>query len=54
MDSISPNIFVRDINETIKFYSLLGFKAAVKVPEQGDRVMMTCGNISFMFNHLTV
>ena len=51
MDSISPNIFVRDINETIKFYQYLGFKVAMTVPEQGDLiwVMMTCGNVTFMF-----
>ncbi len=51
MDSISPNIFVRDINETIRFYEYLGFKVVMIVPEQGDFVwaMMTCGNISFMF-----
>jgi len=51
MDSISPNIFVTDINETIKFYQLLGFKLMMTVPEQGDFVwaMMTCGNVSFMF-----
>ncbi len=51
MDSISPNIFVRDINETIKFYKHLGFKVVMTVPEQGDLVwaMMSCGNVSFMF-----
>ncbi len=51
MDSITPNIFVKDINETIKFYKLLGFKVAMTVPEQGDFVwvMMTCGNVNFMF-----
>ncbi|MEN8186900.1 MAG: VOC family protein [Bacteroidota bacterium] len=51
MDSISPNIFVRDINETIKFYQLLGFKVLMKVPEQGDLVwvMMSCGDVTFMF-----
>ena len=51
MDSISPNIFVKDINETIKFYQLLGFKVVMTVPEQGDFVwaMMSCGNVTFMF-----
>ncbi len=51
MDSISPNIFVRDINETIEFYKQLGFKLVMSVPEQGDFVwaMMTCGNVTFMF-----
>lgn len=47
MDSISPNIFVKDINETIKYYKLLGFEVAMTVPEQGDAIwaMMTCGKI---------
>jgi uncharacterized glyoxalase superfamily protein PhnB len=51
MDSISPNIFVKDINETIRFYQGLGFKTIVTVPEQGDPVwaMMMCGSVTFMF-----
>lgn len=51
MDSISPNIFVKDINKTIEFYKQLGFSVVTTVPEQGDIVwaMMTCGNITFMF-----
>ena len=51
MDSISPNIFVRDINETIKFYRQLGFELVMSVPEEGDFAwaMMACGNITFMF-----
>lgn len=51
MESISPNIFVKDINETIKFYQGIGFEIAMTVPEEGDLVwaMMTCGNVTFMF-----
>jgi len=51
MESVSPNIFVRDINETIEFYRLLGFDLAMTVPEEGDFVwaMMKCGNVTFMF-----
>jgi len=51
MDSISPNIFVKDINKTIDFYKQLGFSKIMTVPEQGDIVwaMMTCGNVTFMF-----
>jgi len=51
METISPNIFVRDINETIKYYEQLGFSVVMKVPEQGDIVwsMMNCGNVNFMF-----
>jgi len=51
MDSLSPNIFVKDIGETIDFYKIIGFKVAMTVPEEGDFVwvMMTCGEVSFMF-----
>ena len=51
MESISPNIFVKDINETIKFYQNIGFEIVMTVPKKGDLVwaMMTCGNVTFMF-----
>lgn len=51
MESISPNIFVRDINETIEYYKQLEFKLIMSVPEQGDFVwaMMNCGEVNFMF-----
>lgn len=51
MDSISPNIFVKDINKTIDFYKQFGFSIVTTVPEQGDFVwaMMTCQNVTFMF-----
>ena len=51
MDSISPNIFVKDINKTIDFYKELGFNVVTTVPEQGDIfwAMMTCGIVTFMF-----
>ncbi|WP_184545967.1 VOC family protein [Mucilaginibacter sp. FT3.2] len=52
MESISPNIFVKDINETIKFYQLLGFDLVVTVPETGNELiwaMMAKGNVTFMF-----
>ncbi|MBS4035355.1 MAG: VOC family protein [Ignavibacterium sp.] len=51
MESISPNIFVKNIDETIKFYEQLEFKLTMKVPDEGDLVwaMMANGNVSFMF-----
>ena len=51
MKSLSPNIFVKNINETIKFYEFLGFKQIMSVPEEGDLiwVMMTCGEVTVMF-----
>lgn len=51
MESLSPNIFVKDLNATIAFYKMLGFNLVMTVPEKGDYewAMMTCGNVSFMF-----
>lgn len=51
MESISPNIFVKNINETINFYKQLGFALTTTVPEEGDIIfaMMSCGNVVFMF-----
>lgn len=51
MDTLSPNIFVKDINKTIDFYRQLGFELITTVPDQGDYVwaMMKCGNVTFMF-----
>ncbi len=51
MESLAPNIFVKNINDTIKYYQHIGFEVAMTNPEQGDFewAMMTCGNVSFMF-----
>ncbi|PWK75401.1 putative glyoxalase superfamily protein PhnB [Mucilaginibacter oryzae] len=52
MESLSPNIFVSNMNETISFYQLLGFTTVMTVPETGaDLVwaMMTNGNVTIMF-----
>lgn len=51
MNSLSPNIFVKDINKTIDFYKQLGFSLITTVPQQGDFAwaMMTCGKVTFMF-----
>jgi len=51
MHALSPNIFVRDIKQTIGFYKQLGFNVTMSVPEEGDPVwaMMSCGNVNFMF-----
>lgn len=51
MDSLSPNIFVKDMNATIAFYKQLGFNVIMSVPEEGDFVwaMMACGNVTMMF-----
>ncbi|MFA6540918.1 MAG: VOC family protein [Bacteroidota bacterium] len=51
MESLTPNIFVRDMNTTIAFYSLLGFTVTMSVPDEGDFnwVMMANGNVMIMF-----
>ena len=51
MHSISPNIFVRDINKTIEYYKQLGFELAMTVPDTGDYIfaLMTCGSVTVMF-----
>lgn len=51
MDSLAPNIFVRDINNTIEFYKQLGFTLTMTIPEEGDIVwaMMKNDQVTFMF-----
>jgi uncharacterized glyoxalase superfamily protein PhnB len=51
MESLAPNIFVKDMNATIAFYKNLGFETTMTVPEKGeyDWVMMKNGDVTFMF-----
>jgi uncharacterized glyoxalase superfamily protein PhnB len=52
MESLSPNIFVSDMSETIAFYKTLGFQLIMSVPEEGDEFVwakMINGSITFMF-----
>ena len=51
METLSPNIFVSDMHQTIEFYNMLGFSVTMSVPEKGefDWVMMTSGSVSMMF-----
>jgi uncharacterized glyoxalase superfamily protein PhnB len=51
METISPNIFVKDLKATVEFYKILGFETVTTVPEAGEPifVMMACGKITFMF-----
>lgn len=51
MQSVSPNLFVKNLSETIDFYTKLGFSVVATVPEQGNLIfaMMQCGEVSFMF-----
>jgi uncharacterized glyoxalase superfamily protein PhnB len=55
MESLSPNIFVKDINETIEFYKQLGFQLVMNVPEDGSPLiwaMVMKDNVNFMFQTL--
>ena len=51
MESIAPNIFVKDMSATIAFYRQLGFEKIMSVPEEGeyDWAMMRNGEVNFMF-----
>ena len=52
MESLAPNIFTNNIQETVALYTLLGFKVTMSVPEQGAElvwVMMVNGSVTIMF-----
>jgi len=52
MESLAPNIFTHNIQETVALYTLLGFNVTMSVPEQGDElvwVMMVNGSVTVMF-----
>jgi len=52
METLSPNIFVSNMPETIAFYRMLGFNVTMSVPENGDDlvwVMMVNGSVTIMF-----
>ncbi len=52
MESITPNIFVTDIKQTIEFYKSLGFELVMTVPETGTDfvwAMMVNGSVPVMF-----
>jgi catechol 2,3-dioxygenase-like lactoylglutathione lyase family enzyme len=43
MQSISPNIYVKDLPATIEYYKQLGFEVTVTVPETGDLIFAMMG-----------
>lgn len=51
MESLSPNIFVNDIQATIDFYTILGFSLVANVPDDAPFVwvMMANGSVTIMF-----
>jgi uncharacterized glyoxalase superfamily protein PhnB len=56
MESLSPNIYVQDVQGTIQFYSKLGFKTVMTVPENSEEpvwAMMQNGGVTIMFESFT-
>jgi uncharacterized glyoxalase superfamily protein PhnB len=56
MESLSPNIFVNSMDETIAFYKSIGFQLVMTVPETGNEfvwAMMVNGSVTFMFQTFT-
>lgn len=52
MLSLSPNIFVKDIQATIEFYSILGFELTMSVPAENSTdlvwAMLSNGAVNIM------
>jgi uncharacterized glyoxalase superfamily protein PhnB len=53
MESLSPNLFVRDMRATLAFYQTLGFTLSMSVPGESEDelvwAMVTNGKVTFMF-----
>jgi len=52
MESLAPNIFVSNMQETIAFYKMLGFNVTMSVPDNGEDLvwaMMVNGSVTVMF-----
>ncbi|TWR29690.1 glyoxalase [Mucilaginibacter pallidiroseus] len=56
MQSLSPNIFVNDVNATIDFYKILGFETQMTVPDDGSGplvwAMLNNGGVSIMLQSM--
>lgn len=53
--SLTPNIGVKSVNETVKFYTeILGFTKIVSVPENGEFIfaIVHAGDVSIMFQQI--
>src|SRR5581483_3468970 len=52
METLAPNIFVSNMQETIAFYRQLGFEVTMSVPDNEEDkvwVMMSNGTVTMMF-----
>ncbi|MDD3877643.1 MAG: VOC family protein [Bacteroidales bacterium] len=54
MESLTINLFVKDIDKSIDFYNILGFNITMAVPEEGNPVwvMLNNGNVAIMLQSL--
>ncbi len=50
MESLTVNLFVKDIQQSISFYKLLGFEVIMTVPDKGDLewAMLVTGGVTIM------
>lgn len=51
MESLTPNLFVKSMRETVQFYKMLGFEVTMSVPDEEEYVwcMMSKGKANIMF-----
>jgi uncharacterized glyoxalase superfamily protein PhnB len=53
MDSLAPNLFVKDIRATLEYYKFLGFDLIMSAPGEGEGelvwAMVSSGKVTFMF-----
>jgi len=55
MESLSPNMYVNDVKDTMDFYRKLGFNSIMTVPEGAEEpvwAMMQNGNVTIMFESI--
>lgn len=56
MQSLSPNIFVNDVNASIDFYKILGFQSTMTVPDDGSGslvwAMLNNGGVTVMLQSI--
>jgi len=55
MESLSPNMYVHDVTNTMEFYRKLGFNPIMTVPEGAEKpvwAMMQNGNVTIMFESM--
>jgi uncharacterized glyoxalase superfamily protein PhnB len=53
LKSMTPNLMVESVNETVEFYKKIGFQIIATVPEEGklDWAMLQHGNVMLMLQN---